>query len=608
MRQNKKFSAIWFFLRQYKSLYVTLLSVTIFYAVLESVNISIFVPLFNAVLGKADNSAAAFRFFEKMLAVLPFRHPVIGVLAIAITVSLVKVLFGFLRIRLVGYGVGEVVCKTKERIFDKFIGSDYQFFLDNKQGRLLYLIFTSTGKLGNCLQLLPDIVTGVLMAITIGVILFFISFRLTVVLLFLGVLYGVLMNFLAKKVSYNIGKERIIVDTNRGVVANEMIDGIKHIKVANAAELWRNKFAILSRRLRDLVIRDYFWSNIPDVIIQMVPVLALICMALFLYVVDDPANFLIKNMVPMGVYIYAFYRLSPYLTSLGKLRMQFTATLPDVELLYDTLNQETNNIEDGKLEINDIKSAIRFKDVSFSYKGKKEILNKVSFDIEKGKTTAIVGVSGSGKTTLINLLVRLFDADEGTITIDGVNLRDIKISSLMNLIGMVSQDAFIFNASIRENIIFGLGNVSKERLIEAAKQANAHEYISHFPSGYDTIVGDKGLKLSGGQRQRIAIARAILRNSKILILDEATSSLDSHAEVAVQKAINEASKDRTVIVIAHRLSTVVSADKIIVLDRGGVAEEGSHEDLLRRAGVYNALYEVQQKGHGGYASKVFSDE
>ena len=608
MRQNKRLLAIWFFLRQYKSLYAALLLVTIFYAVLESVNISIFVPLFNAVLGTAGNSGTAFRFFEKMLSILPFRHPVIGVLAIAIAVSLIKLLFGFFRIRLVGYGVGKVVCMAKERIFNKFIGSDYQFFLDNKQGNLLYLIFISTGKLGNCLQVLPDIVTAVLMAVSIGVILFFISFKMTIVLLFLGVLYGVLMNFLAQKISYNIGKERIIVDSDRNVVANEMIDGIKHIKVGNAAELWRNNFAILSRRFRELVIRDYFWSNIPDVIIQTIPVLALMCMALFLYFVDNPADLLIKNMVPIGVYVYAFYRLSPYLTSLGKLRMQLTATLPDIELLYDTLNQNTNNIGEGKLEISDINREIRFKDVSFSYKGKKEIFNKISFCIEKGKTTAIVGVSGSGKTTLINLLVRLFDTDEGAVTIDGVNLRDIKVSSLMDLIGMVSQDTFIFNASIRDNIIFGLGNISEERLIGAAKQANAHEYISHFPNGYDTIVGDKGLKLSGGQRQRIAIARAILRNSRILILDEATSSLDSHAEAAVQKAINEASKDRTVIVIAHRLSTVVGADKIIVLDRGRVAEEGSHEELLQKGGIYSALYEVQQKGHGGYASKVFSDE
>jgi len=411
-----------------------------------------------------------------------------------------------------------------------------------------------------------------------------------------------------KKVSYNIGKERIIVDSKRNVISNEMIDGIKHIKIANAAELWRKNYASLSRRFRDLVIRDYFWSNVPSTCILMIPVFALIGLAMFLYFQKNPGDFLIKNMVSMGVYVYAFSRFSPFLISLGRLHMQFTAALPDVELLYDILHQKTNTIEDGKLKIDDIRREIRFNGVSFSYKGKKHIIKNISFDMKKGNTTAIVGVSGSGKTTLINLLVRLFDADEGAITIDGVNLNDIKISSLMSLVGMVSQDTFIFNASIKENIIFGLEGVSEERLIAAAKQANAHEFISHFPSGYDTVVGDKGLKLSGGQRQRIAIARAILRNPKILILDEATSSLDSHAEAAVQNAVNEVSKDRTVIVIAHRLSTVVNADKIIVLDRGTVAEEGSHEELLKRGGIYSALYEVQHKGNSGYASKVFSDE
>ncbi len=608
MRQDNKFLAIWFFLKQNKFLYLALLLVTICYAVLESVSIYIFMPLFNAVLGRESNNGLMFRFFEKIISVLPFRHPVMGVLVIAITVSLVKVVFDFLRIRLVGHGVGKVVCDVKEAVYNKFTNSDYQFFLDNKQGNLLYLISISTNKLANCLQFLPDIVTSVFMTITIGTLLFFISPKATAILLFFGVIYGVFMNLLAKKVSYNIGKERIVVDSRRNVISNEMIDGLKHIKIANAAELWRKNYALLSRRFRDLVIRDYFWSNVPSTCILMIPVLALIGLVMFLYFQKNPADFLIKNMVSMGVYIYAFSRFSPFLVSLGRLHMQFTAALPDVELLYNILHQKTNNIEDGKIEIDDIRREIRFNDVSFSYKGKKRIIKNINFDIKKGKTTAIVGVSGSGKTTLINLLVRLFDVDEGVITIDGVNLRDIKISSLMSLIGMVSQDTFIFNATIRENIIFGLEGVSEERLIGAAKQANAHEFVSHFPSGYDTIVGDKGLKLSGGQRQRIAISRAILRNPKILVLDEATSSLDSHAEAAVQNAVNEVSKDRTVIVIAHRLSTVVNADKIIVLDRGRVAEEGPHEELLKRGGIYSALYEVQRRGNSGYASKVFSDE
>ncbi len=275
--------------------------------------------------------------------------------------------------------------------------------------------------------------------------------------------------------------------------------------------------------------------------------------------------------------------------------MQLMGALPDAEVLYDALNQKTNYIHDGGLEIKNIEKEIKFENISFSYKNKKDIFKNINFSIEKGKTTAIVGTSGGGKTTIVNLIARLFDPDDGRITIDGIDLKEIKYSSLINLMGMVSQDTFIFNGTIKENIIFGLKDVSNERFFEAVKLANAHEFINHFPEGYETAVGDKGLKLSGGQRQRLAIARAILRDPQILILDEATSSLDYHSEALVQSAINIASKNRTVIVIAHRLSTVINADKIIVLDHGRVVEEGNHNELMRRNGVYKALYESQER-------------
>lgn len=595
MKEAKKRDAMWFFFRQYHYIYLPLLFVTIGYAILESVNISIFLPLFNTVLNNEPSTGKMFSFFQKIISFLPFKHPFMGVFAIAITVAITKEVFGFVRIRLMGDGIGKVVCDVKEAIFNKYANSDYQFFLDNKQGKLLYDLLNATGKLGNCLQFVPDIITAMLMTVTIGVLLFSISFKATIFLMFIGIIYGILMHFLAKRVSYNIGKERVLVGAETNILANELLDGIKHIKLAGSFELWKKKFARSVRRFKELVIQDYMWGSVPDRLIQLIPVAILIVVALFLYFIKDPAAFLSKNLVAMGVYIYAFYRLSPYLASIGRLRMQLMAALPDVEVVYEDLNQKTNYIEDGRLEIKNFEKEIRFEDVSFNHKGKKDILMDINFTIEKGKTTAIVGASGSGKTTLINLIVRLFDPDSGRITMDGADLKSIKLSSLINLIGMVSQDTFIFNATIRDNIIFGLNGISDEKLIEAAKLANAHEFINHFPDGYGTVVGDKGLKLSGGQRQRLAIARAILRNPQILILDEATSSLDYHSEVVVQQAINAVAKNRTVIVIAHRLSSVINADKIIVLDRGRTVEEGTHHELMKKDGVYKSLYESQGK-------------
>lgn len=592
---KKQVDVIWFFLKQYKAIYTTLLFVTIGYAILESVNISIFLPLFNAVLNNERSTGKLFLLIEKVVSFLPFKRPFMGIFVLAITVSVIKELFGFARVFLVGCGLGKVYCDTQEALIHKYGNSDYQFFLDNKQGKLLYVLSTATGKLSSCLQIIPDMITAILMIFTIGALLFSISSRATIFLSFFGVMYILLMNMFAKKVSYNIGKERVVVGANTVVLANELLDGIKHIKVSGSFWLWQRNFTGSIRKFRTLVVRDFTWGNVPDRAIQLLPVAILIGVAMFLSFTKDAAAFLSKNMVLMGVYIYAFYRLSPFLASLGRLRMQLMAALPDVKVLYDALNQKTNHIHDGSLEIKNIEKEIKFESVNFSYKNRKDIFQDIDFSIERGKTTAIVGASGAGKTTLINLIARLFDPDDGRITIDGIDLKEIKYSSLIELMGMVSQDTFIFNGTIKENIIFGLKDVSNERFFEAVKLANACDFIDHFPEGYETVVGDKGLKLSGGQRQRLAIARAILRDPQILILDEATSSLDYRSEALVQSAINAASINRTVIVIAHRLSTVINADKIVVLDHGRIVEEGDHNELMRRNGAYKVLYESQER-------------
>jgi len=218
------------------------------------------------------------------------------------------------------------------------------------------------------------------------------------------------------------------------------------------------------------------------------------------------------------------------------------------------------------------------------------VLDRVSAIFTCGKTTAIVGPSGSGKSTMVDLVIRLFDPTAGRITVDGVDLQAYDVTSWLNAIGFVSQDTFIFHGSIQENIGFSRPDATFEEIVEAAKLANAHAFISAMPEGYETVVGDRGVKLSGGQRQRIAIARAILRDPQILILDEATSALDTMSERQVQKAIEQVSRNRTVIVVAHRLSTVMSADKIVVLDSGKVVEEGTHRELTARQGLYWRLY------------------
>ena len=249
---------------------------------------------------------------------------------------------------------------------------------------------------------------------------------------------------------------------------------------------------------------------------------------------------------------------------------------------------------DGAVKISDLDNNIAFNNVSFAYKEEHEkVLDKINFNINKGEIIALVGPSGAGKSTLVDLIPRFYDTIDGSITIDGIDVKDIKINSLRSLMGIVTQETFLFDDSIKANIAYGVDNISDKEIEEAAKAANAHEFITELENGYNTIIGERGISLSGGQKQRIAIARAIVKNPPILILDEATSSLDSESEKHVQSAIENLMNQRTVFVIAHRLSTVHNASKILVLDNGKIVQEGKHEELVNIDGLYKQLHKMQ---------------
>jgi len=238
---------------------------------------------------------------------------------------------------------------------------------------------------------------------------------------------------------------------------------------------------------------------------------------------------------------------------------------------------------------------IRYKNVCFSYEGEKKVLQNINLEVKSGEIVALVGPSGAGKSTLVDLLPRFYDPTEGLIEIDGIDIRKIDLKSLRNLLGIVTQETILFNDSVWNNIAYGYDGESKDQVLSSAKAANAHDFIMEMPQRYDTEIGDRGVKLSGGQRQRLAIARALFKNPPVLILDEATSALDSESELLVQEAIDRLMKNRTTFVIAHRLSTVQHADKIVVLDEGKIVQMGDHKSLIKEGGLYKKLYEMQFK-------------
>jgi ABC-type multidrug transport system fused ATPase/permease subunit len=292
------------------------------------------------------------------------------------------------------------------------------------------------------------------------------------------------------------------------------------------------------------------------------------------------------------------------ITSLGSLNKSLKTTMVSVDRVYEFLDVQPKIKEkDNAKNMRNVEGNIAFKNVSFSY-DKKEVLSNVDFEMKKGEKIGLVGPSGSGKSTIANLLMRFYDANKGGVTIDGVDLRDIKVNSLRKNVGIVSQETILFNMRIKDNIRFGNPKASDKDVVKAAKLANIHDFIRKLPKGYDTVVGERGAGLSGGQKQRISIARVILKDPQIVILDEATSSLDSESELKVQQALERVTKGKTTLIIAHRLSTLENVDRIIVLKNKKIAEQGKFAELLGKKGEFSRLYNIQFGGYHQFEQRL----
>jgi len=309
------------------------------------------------------------------------------------------------------------------------------------------------------------------------------------------------------------------------------------------------------------------------------------------------------------LFIVILLRVTDPLGALNRARVSVASNEPSIRALFDFLQRgDKTFLPDGNIPFISLENEVVFDKVTFCYDPKEgQVLQEVSLEVPKGKTTAIVGASGSGKSTLVDSLARLHDPQDGRILVDGTDLREFNVQSWRRSIAVVSQDTFLFNDTVRNNIAFGKLDATDEEIVEAARLANADEFITEFADGYDTLLGERGVRLSGGQRQRIAIARAILANPQLLIFDEATSALDSKAEREVQQAIEQISKERTVLTIAHRLSTIQEADNIVVLDKGRVVEQGTHEELVALGGRYYGFVKLQELGDASRELGAVSD-
>jgi len=587
-----KLRMVWFFLKPYGRFIALLFFLSLLIGVLDSASIAAIYPLVSLGTDRefgSDNFILAW--IDSLADWVPFGDHFEALCVLFLCLVLASFVLKLLNAFLSAHVISRILVHTKQQIFRRLATADYQYFLDQRQGTLVYAVMEAPQGLMTIVMAVSKLLAQILFMGLVFVLLFSISWRAALVVLFAGAGYYFMTRYLGSRVSYVAGTWLARTRASENVVLNEFLSGIRQIKATCSERAWEERFTSLAEReLRDNR-KNIAWGEAPSHVVTMATFIGVGITALVLWM-RNPESF--SSGVPLfGTFAFAVVRLQPSLSTLGTVWMQLQNRLPDVEIIHSILKGPLAERKDGLRSLDRFSSELRFNRVSFAHKGRAETLSDISITFEKGKTTAIVGPSGAGKTTVVDLLLRLFDPEKGSITVDGVDLRELRLASWLEKIGFVSQDTFIYHDTVRNNITFGREGYSEEEIVQAARDADAHGFISELPQGYDTMVGERGMKLSGGQKQRIAIARAIIRKPEILVLDEATSALDNIAESAVQEAIRRVTSGRTVIVIAHRLSTIKDADKIIVLKEGRVVEEGRHEELLQKGGFYWELYRDQ---------------
>ncbi len=577
-------------LTPYRWLAAAILAAMLIASLLEGLGVAAFLPLLHALVGGGNSFGGPLSALFRWVPTGLWGGPLLSALVLLFGINLLRCLATLLRDGSVAYASGTLQRDLKQRLMDRFADSPYPFFLDQKQGQLIYLLSTAATRVGVLAQKLPQLASEFLKASVLLILLLMVLPLETISLLGIGLIYHRLTHWVSTRISYHTGQGRMKAAADQLSITSEFLGGIRQILAFGTEASWRRRFALPNELYRRLYIRDGIWLSVPRVLLELSFIGVLVVL---IGVAQSRASGTLLEQLPrMGVFVMGLLRLLPSLTSLGQLRMELSSLLPDAEQVEKALEAPTRSPVTGSRVLTTVQKGIRLKGVDFSYPGRPELFKGLDLEFEAGRVTALVGPSGGGKTTLALMLLGLVDPVEGKIWVDDIPLRDLELNAWRKRIGFVSQDQFLFHASVRENILFGREGFPQEAVEAAARLANAHEFIQELPEGYNTVIGERGMKLSGGQQQRLAIARAVLHNPDLLLLDEATSHLDSEVERQVRDAIRRVSKGRTVILIAHRLSTVQDADRVIVLEGGRVVEAGSPRELLEAGGRYSQLAEA----------------
>ena len=557
---------------------------------IEGLGISLFVPLIQA-LQQAPADGLQGGILGRILAPLAHMDADARLMAIGgfiFGTTIVKNLITYGNALLHAFLNSRITHKLRTSIVRQLLSLSHAYIDGKQSGQLMNTLATETWRTADALSAFMSLLISISAVGVFSVLLLVISWRLTLIVAVSTAVISLVTRFATAGVK-RLGQEA--VEANKGLATRmwELFGGMKVIRAFGREAYERERFEVASRHVRDTFFRLDMLSAMTHPVHEVLSVLVLLGIILHAVMAD-------RSSLPLLIaFSMILFRLQPQARYIGSAWVALSAaagSVRDVMWLLDTADK--SYIRSGRTTIRRLERAISCENVSFRYPGSDaRALHGVSLEIEAGRTTALVGPSGAGKTTLVNLICRFYDADAGEIRVDDHQIRDLDLDGWRGRIGIVSQDIYMFGATVAENIAYGSPEADRAAIEAAARLADADAFIQRLPAGYDTRIGDGGISLSGGQRQRLALARAIIRDPEILILDEATNALDSLSEHLIRDALDHFGRDRTVVVIAHRLSTIERADRIVVLDHGQIAEEGDLETLVAKAGLFHRMYRLQ---------------
>lgn len=487
-----------------------------------------------------------------------------------------------------------LITEMRNRLYEHFNSLSLSYFNQKKSGELTSIVINDVSNLRRALGTsFHQIIVEPINLLAFVFLLFIISWKLALLSLIILPVAGFTIIVIGRSIRRKSKRTAAMIAGITNIIT-ETLSSIRVVKAFAMEEYEVQRFFKETRQYFQLILRRAKLRLLASPITETLGVM----IGVLLLWVGGIEVLSGKGLTPEDFlrFILLLFAMMDPLRKLSKVNVAMQTGAASAERIFAILETPPTIVnKQDAVKIDSFEEKIRFNNVNFKYESNDIVLQDISFEIEKGSIVALVGSSGAGKSTLVDLIPRFYDVNQGSITIDEQNIQNITLNSLRSMMGIVTQETILFNDSITANIAYGQENVNDEQVRSAAKAANALEFINELPEGFDTEIGEKGVKLSGGQRQRLAIARAIMKNPPILILDEATSALDTESERLVQQALETLMADRTVLVIAHRLSTVTNAEKIIVLEKGEIKEMGTHNELMEKAGLYSNLYNIQFK-------------